>query len=54
MQRYFLIDISINLLIFHDLPLLFVLILAEVLPQEIQKPDQRRGVQGAVPHVCHP
>lgn len=27
---------------------------AEVLPQAVQEPDQRRGVQGAVPHLCHP
>lgn len=26
---------------------------AEVLPQAVQEPDQRRGVQGAVPHLCH-
>lgn len=27
---------------------------AQVLPQEIQEPHQRRGFQSAVPHLCHP
>lgn len=28
--------------------------IVEVLPQEVQKPDQRCGVQGAVSHLRHP
>ena len=39
---------------FDNLTLPFLLTIAEVLPQAVQEPVQRRGVQGAVPHLRHP